>query len=291
MKINHSVINGNEQVFASLWGNLNNLRVNVSQTGLTVKGSLARFHYSNNLERLTRQSTQDAIAHLSDVLHLPMKDAKVYRLDAGSNLIMQRPVGEYLSMLGDTQHFKRSTVSNLGGASLYFTNSRRCLTFYDKVAEMQKHKNLIPNIFHGKNVLRYESRLTQRLASQLKLKSVQAFQLYNEQFYMMVLDAWKKAYFSIPKIKKLKMSDSVEVTNVKDLMNQLALIGLNQLGGEQKILEMFKHAKQAGTIDKEKHKRLRDKVEELVSTPEAFEPNECIEELDRKIEQSVRHYR
>ena len=63
-------------------GNLANLKVWFADTfpqKLTVKGSLAKFHYGDNLQKLTRRETEQAIQKLSETLTVDMNQAKVQR--------------------------------------------------------------------------------------------------------------------------------------------------------------------------------------------------------------------
>src|SRR5690625_7853433 len=56
---------GNELYYS---GALNNLRVYVSERGVSIQGSLSKYHLSDNMQTLRRQDTEQAIQRLSDDL-------------------------------------------------------------------------------------------------------------------------------------------------------------------------------------------------------------------------------
>src|SRR5437660_5905331 len=88
-------------------GGIRNLKVKATETGLSVIGSLAKYHLGNNFETLTRQETERALERLSDELGLPMAQAKPFRLEVGSNFIVKQAVKRYCDALADTRYFER----------------------------------------------------------------------------------------------------------------------------------------------------------------------------------------
>ena len=106
---------------------------------------MSKYLNGNNLERFTRKQTEEAIEKLSDSLKLPFENAKVNRIDLAENFILKRPVGEYMSLMGQATYFTKRPYSTNG---LYYTNSRRSMIFYNKVKEYQdkKQANLIPEV-------------------------------------------------------------------------------------------------------------------------------------------------
>ena len=267
-------------------GNLDNLRVGVYPNSINVFGSLSKYSNGNNLERLTRQDAKRAIEKLSDSLNLPFHQAQVCRLDLADNFILRRPVREYLSLLGEARYFERSTYKKQG---LHYSNSRRAMVFYDKRKECFDKKQPIPEVFQGRNVLRYELRFTKRLSSQFKT-TVKAVDLCNEDFYIGDIDKWQKEYFRISKQAKQRL-DTQKVKGVKELSDQVVLKGLEAMGGKQVLFEIFENERASGNLDRFKHKRFKDKVNRIVSNPKYFEPNDCIVELDQKVRQAARYYR
>ncbi len=79
--------------------------------------------------------------------------------------------------------------------------------------------------------------------------------------------------------------------NAKELVNQLAIIGMQNIGGEKLVFDMIDDAKHRGELDKMQYKRLKDKVKELGSNEKYTEFNDAIFELDSKVRQAVSYYR
>ena len=140
---------------------------------------------------------------MSDSLALSIHRAKVWRIDLAENFILNRPVREYLSLLGDIRHFKRFPYENEG---LRYKNGVRQMVFYDKVKEYRDKKQSaqIPEVFQGRKVLRYELRFMRRLKQQFG-SEIKALDLYNENFYIGIVNRWQSAYSSI---RKLTSKDS-----------------------------------------------------------------------------------
>ncbi len=138
---------------------------------LSVSGSLAKFHYGDNLQKLTRSETQKAIEKLSERLSVNLKPAKVQRLDLGGNLIMNRPCSEYQSLLNEVPRMLRSTVNSKSN-SVYFKNSQRMIILYDKIEDCRRLKVERPELFRGRNVLRYELRFMKNISVQFKGQTI-----------------------------------------------------------------------------------------------------------------------
>ena len=85
------------------------------------------------------------------------------------------------------------------------------------------------------------------------------------------------------------------MTNSKDLVHQLAGLGLQQIGGEQAIVDLLKAERDCGRLDRQQFHRMRSKIMELVSSsPLAIgteEGRDLIDELDSKAKRVISSYR
>ena len=158
------------QVYIS--GHLNNYRVILSEQGVSLKGSLAKYFLPDNFHTLTRSDSFRAIEMMADELCLPIQNAIISRIDFAQNLLMDFEPEAYYYFLGDCQHYKRQPQSK----SLYYSNGLRQKVFYNKAAEGRAKGLILPDIWFGQNVLRYELRLTSRLPKQLN-KSTLIYQI------------------------------------------------------------------------------------------------------------------
>ncbi len=269
----------------SYQGYAGNIRVKQDILGIAFAGSLPKLLYGNNISRFSRQDTMRAIEYLSDTLEIPVIKANVFSLEIADSFIMKYPVNNYLDCLGDMRYFKPMIIA--GQTKNYF-NKNKCIKFYDKIIEMKSKKQVIPEIFQGRNVLRYEVKIQKRLSAAFKMPEVKAENLYNEAFYINALNLWKYFYFQIEKRKRIVFNGEAAMLDTKSFINQLALIGIQSMGMPEvkKMIELSK-----GNISRLQYSRLKGRLKELENTKSFTEPLETIQELDKKVKQAVMYYR
>jgi hypothetical protein len=88
-------------------GKAGDYSVLLTDAGISLKGSLPKFVLPTNIHTLSRVGACQAIEMLSDTLHLPIKEAKVTRLDVSTVLIVNRPPCNYYPFLGNKPRFER----------------------------------------------------------------------------------------------------------------------------------------------------------------------------------------
>lgn len=271
-------------------GCLGSLKVSVSPIGVKVgNSSFAKWILGSNLKTLTRKDIQLGIKNLSDLLHLPMDEAKVTRLDFGCNLIMNYPIETYKPYLGLLQWFSRLEQPN----GLYYNGANGQLAFYDKIKEIRHNGFKPPELYKDKNVLRYEVRIKHRLKEVLKVPEVTAKLLYNEQFYIGLWSLWRGLYYQIQKENETRLDFKIMPT-VKE-QNRIALVNwVVQNGGQTKYLKMLKNALKRGDISRKQEHDLRKAVEEAFSSKgnaDVIKESESINELKKKIDEATRYFR
>jgi hypothetical protein len=109
----------NDRAGYSCSGNIGEYVVNIGKAGISLKGSLAKSLYGDNIHTLTRQNTQLAIEALSDALNLDIRKASVTRLDVSTVIPSKRPPADYLPYLGDKPYFHRVLSA---ADTLYYNN-------------------------------------------------------------------------------------------------------------------------------------------------------------------------
>ena len=270
------------------YGNLRNMRVRASQNRVTIDGSLSKFVFGNNFERLGRIETSRAIENLSDTLGLPFYQARVSRIDIADNFTMKRPVREYLELLGNVPHLKRGSQEN---GSVRYSNGQRSIIFYDKTKEYQEKNcaDLIPEAFTGKNVLRYELRYRKNLANQFK-SEIKGKDLYNEDFYCSLIARWREVYL---KIKKLNLMRSTEfkMQNIRDFKNYGFMITLLDEDNKKAVWGRLEHARKQGEMTDRTYYRCKNELNRLLENTRYFHPSDLIKELDEKIQQAANNNR
>jgi hypothetical protein len=267
-------------------GLLRNYKVNVSLSGISLKGSLAKYFLPDNFHTLNRGDSQRAIEMMADDLHLPIDKAKVGRIDFAQNFLMRYEPKAYYSYLGDCQHYKRFAQPE----SVYYNNGLRTKLFYNKVAEGKAKGLSLPDVWNGQNVLRYELRFTSRLPQQFNIQEVTAKTLYDEQFYISLVRNWIDEYKAINKLNLINFN-LTNMNSPKDFRKQLELIAVNAIGQET-IMQMIEEMRIKRSFDKpEYYSRLKKDLRELCKTPELTTSSDMVAELDKKIEAVRQHYR
>ncbi len=269
-------------------GSLNNLKVNIYESGVSVKGSLAKFHLTDNLHTLTRSGTHEAIEHLSDNLSLPMDKAKITAVDIATHFIMKYPPNNYYSFLGAKKYFTRLQAST---DTLYYNTKPKQLIFYDKVLESTNKKVEIPKIYQNTNLLRYEMRHKGRLNNQFNISEFTGATLYNERFYIDIINRWVKEYININKIQSLTISNMNTIKKPDEAFKAICGIAFQKMG-QSEIEAIFNDFKAQKTFtDPKYYSRLKEMLFSAMNKKEISEKSELINELDQNIKQIKHYYR
>ena len=269
-------------------GNLGNLKVSLNEYQVKIKdGSLCKWYLGDNLQTMGRKDTERAVEKLSDLLHLPMSKAQITRIDVSQNFIMKFPPSVYMQHLGQMRNAARLEEPN----SLYYRKADCGLCFYDKAKEQKAKKETFPELYEGRNVLRYEQRYERRIAKHLEVSEVRASMLYDEAFYINLLNRWRDDYKSIQKINDVQLNFEV-MRNKKDL-NRMGILSLvESVGGEIAMIKQIAEAQQQGKLNKKQAFDLRQAVKDACTIRDGLVvENEAIAELNKKVVEAVRFYR
>lgn len=201
----------------------------LTDAGISLKGSLPKFLLPTNIHTLSRAGAGQAIEKLSDTLHIPMKEAKVTRIDVSTVLLVDQPPSNYYPFMGQKPRFERVQAT---ADTLYYNTNKKQLIFYNKSAEAKAKGMDMPAVFEGENLLRVEVRFTQRLQKQFNLPEVTGATLTNEKFYTGMIKRWGDEYFSINKIKSISIMNTSNIKTPKDGANALFSFLLQDAGGE-----------------------------------------------------------
>lgn len=267
-------------------GHFEGLKASVSNNGLSLKGSLCKYYLNDNIKTLTRQDTQRAFEKLADTLHLPMSEAVISRIDLAQSFLVNYPTELYYPYLGESNYFKRLVQPQ----SLYYNNGLRVKLFYNKVAEAKKKRVFVPEIWQDKNVLRYELRYVSRLPQQFNVNKVIAKTLFEEQFYINLIDRWQAEYEAINKLNYSNLNYN-KMKKPKDFINQMAAMYINSIG-QSEALKLVEQMKTSNCFEhKEYYSRVKQDIKKLSKSYEPDNKNELITELSKKIKQVKQHYR
>ena len=271
-----------------LTGNVGNLKVSLNRFQVKVKdGSICKWYLGDNLQTMGRRDTEMAIEKLSDTLHLPMSKAVVTRLDVAQNFCTKYQPQVYFNHLGILKYSTRLQEP----CGVYYSQTGGRLAFYDKTKEQKNKREPIPELYEGRNVLRYEQRYTQRLAKQFDVSEVTGGLLYDEAFYIGLLNRWRDTYKQIQKINDVVFN--FEAMKTKQQLYRMGVLSLiEQAGGQIEMLTQINEAQKRGELTKKQAFDLRATIKDVCQIRDGLTiPNEAIKELDKKIDEAVRFYR
>lgn len=273
---------------AVITGSFNGLEISLNRYQMKIKGgSLCKWYLGNNFQTMGRSDIQQAIEKLSDTLHVSMSKATVTRLDIAQNFITKHPPEVYLSHLGALKHATRLQEPN----GIYYNQTSGRLCFYDKIREQKSRREPTPELYESRNVLRYEQRYTNRIASQFKVSEVTGAMLYDEAFYIGLLNRWKDTYKAIQKINDVSLN--FQAMKSKQQLYKMGVLSLiEQAGGQLQMIEQINEAQKRGELSKKQAFDLRKAINEACKIRDGLTvPNEAIQELDKKVSEAVKYYR
>lgn len=271
-------------------GYLDGLMVTITPTIVSINGgSLCKWMLGDNYQSLGRRDIKRAVERLSDTLHLPMERATITRLDIGASIPVKEPVCNYFNHLGLLDYAERC----LQPYTLYYHRHQKAetLCFYDKNEEQKKHNGKIPDLYRGVNVLRYEQRYVAKLPRLLGVPQVTAAMLYDERFYISMLNKWREAYQAIRKVNDITINFQSMKTK-KDLQRMGVLALAEQWGGELGLIAHINEAQKRGDLTTKQAYDLRQAVKNACKVKDGLTvPSTAISELDKKIAEAIRFYR
>ena len=146
---------------------------------------------------------------------------------------------------------------------------------------------LIPDEFKNKNVLRYEYRL-----KRIKKKQITLEDLYSKEIFYWLIDEWLHSYQDIRRIPRMRIKKEIrEMINLKAFEMQGWKLFIQQLGGIESFYSLLDDEVRRGTITKQNKYYCKKKFDDLFTSPDMFEPNKLINELDEKVKDAAERYR
>jgi endonuclease III-like uncharacterized protein len=145
---------------------------------------------------------------------------------------------------------------------------------------------VIPDIYAGCNLLRYELRYTKRINQQFKT-SVTANKLYDEEFYHTFIQNWYNEFQTIHKLKSNSfMTDNI--TTTKDATTALFAF-LLQEKGQGVVDEYIAELKAKNTFkDRQRYSELKRKFNALLQA-KTGEQSDLMKELETVIHDIARY--
>lgn len=268
-------------------GKIGDYSVTCFQTGISLKGSLAKYYLPSNVYTLTRQTAKEALEQMSDETRLNMAAAKVTRLDVSTVIPTKRQPTDYYSGLGNKPNFKRLQAHQ---DTLYYNQQYRQLIFYDKTKEASAKGAIVPPTLTGCNLLRYEMRFLSHAQRLLKSPDpITGAILTDSGFYYSIVQLWKSEFETIKKINTIStMTESIKTP--KEAQTALFSI-LLQRGGQSCIDEFLADLKAKGTFaDPKYYSRLKADLNKIMQAQNEAK-SDMILELEKAISNVAKYAR
>ena len=232
----------------SCTGHIGDYTATVYNRGISLKGSLAKFQLPSNVYTLTRQTAEEAIERMGDLLHINFGAAIVTRVDVSTVFPTKRPPTDYYSRLGVKPRYKRLQAHP---DTLYYLQSERQLIFYDKTKEATAKGAKIPDTLVNCNLMRFEARITKHVCKHCQRDEVTAATLTDGNFYYGIVQMWRDEYKTIRKISNSNIMESTPKTP-KEAENALFSM-LLQNGGQSCIDEYLNDLRARGAFTESKY--------------------------------------
>ena len=127
-------------------------------------------------------------------------------------------------------------------------------------------------------------------AKSLKKTIIEAKDLFDEQFYILIIDKYVEEFENINKISKINFNIDT-MKSPKDFMKQMALLKIQEIG-QNETLNIIEEMRSKQVFDKkEYYSRLKSEIKKLCQSPGITESNELINELGQKIKAVKMNYR
>jgi hypothetical protein len=115
--------------------------------------------------------------------------------------------------------------------------------------------------------------------------------LYDEAFYIMLLQRWRDTYFQIQKINDTQINISAMKT--KQQLYKMGVLSLiERAGGVAQILQQITEAQATGEITKKQAFDLRTAINEATKCDGNITiESDAIKELDAKVKDAIKYFR
>lgn len=267
-------------------GRINNLIVKHKNGRIYITGSLPKVLNGNNLIIPSIDEILALLQAITEVFELPIKLARIVGIDIGFDFEMNQPVKIYQDCFLDTPGFFRYKHNN----SIYYKRDNYTLIFYDKTKEVKKNRydeptSNLPKGFEDKHILRYEIRFHSRVDNLFKFGVVRTLLLHSTTFRKALLEKWKKHYFDINKAKNLILGDQIK--NAPDFKKQIALNGIDKLGGRKRLMAAVKDHRNNGVITPKSYESIQTWLRKISKNDNQFAETDYIVELNQKVSEVI----
>lgn len=283
MNLKEGVINGVNYCEGYLDGIL---KVRCTNQRLKIpEGNMRAFFFDNPFYDFDRGTYEKAIEKLEDELQVPIKRARMKRIDCGLTISLKHKPEIYFRHYGNIKGYKRLDQDN----GVTWKSKEDSYVMYWKQNHLIAKKRPIPIDKKNRNHLRAELRVSRQLGKYFGHSDIRAEDLFNESFYMNAFDKWHCAYEKVMKSGRELNSISIPQTK-SELLENLACVGVSKFHPSE-VEDRIYDAQQMRNITPKQAHDLRKTVKRLQEKGRTESPSELVEELNRKILMRVQNCR
>lgn len=262
-----------------LTGFFKNMMIAWRNGELKIIGSLPKLRQKNNFYPLSTLDVTFCIKAIEEELKIDLRSAIITRVDLAANIELQQIVSDYFKCFGV---YKRSHRSNIDKSTLYYKNGKKTvISIYDKLKELKtnsENKELLKSL--KGNYMRFEVRYNPKNNRSIFKLDLKLYDLTNFDLNQELIEIWYKEFKAIEKQSttefKLNKGDQC-----KELMNILAKIGIDNLGGAYPALEKLENSIDFKSQRAENKTRMRKKIRELNNRNSNLVQSPLLNELDQ----------
>lgn len=243
-------------------GTVDNMKFYLTEHGLFVYGSPAKFTYGHNFQTLKHIDLVPFIERLSVRLNCDVRQMSLSRMDITDNLEMDHAPILYKRYMGNCQYLQR--VGDYQHNGLNYQNGSREVVFYDKKIEARDKGTRIPPEYQDKNLWRYEYRLLENINSYLGGAVItRVDDLLDRDTYLHLIDAWEQMFYKIELVDVDAMRHVPYNPNLPYDVHLLAC-GIMNNGGLGVVLDDLQDQFYLGNLTARKLRYRKNKFKEAV---------------------------
>lgn len=267
------------------YGSVGNFKIIQNINGVKLTGSIAKYLNGESMTTLTRNTINKSVGKLETDTGIDMHKATVTSIEIGTCVILERPTVYYLKNFAQftgknkTLHYGKN--GDLQTVTFSTEHGSYRFRIYDKTKEMESHKEKIPEMFQGCNVLRLELVITKKEAICKAVgKEITPWNIADHDIYRKLVDTFYNFYQRIEKVGNEVYCDTQEPLTPATLEAMCAEQYRQSHYEEYQIL--LQSAKEKGCLNNRNSSRIKQNIK---TEHKSFliQKSELNAELDQKI--------
>lgn len=202
--------------------------IDITSTGTNITCNPNIIMKGHNMANCSwNEFTEVFIPQFEDYLQLDCKHLNVTGFDFNQTLEMCYAPKTYFNMFRSMPRYTKMEYH--GGTGVTFGNKCKSWSGYDKILEQLKNKGNIPPYYLGKNLLRIELGINQKMKQTLNLENINTVKdLTSTDIQYNIGKEWYNGYNKIKKQTNFKIRDLSKPPSM-DIQDFIILVGLNEM--------------------------------------------------------------